>query len=502
MKTTPFRSLLIVLTVCGTRLICPSATRAQDRPTPRLIVVDPGAETRTWDGWGSSLAWWGRAIGGTRNADFYADLIYTTKTVEGYPGLGLNIVRYNVGGGGVQQPEENKGPKLQWQMDIHGYWQNPKERDPAKWDWWLDANQRAMMRKARDRGANVFEMFSDSPMWWMNSNRSTSGSETGGDCLAAGNIGRFAIYLANVARYAADHWDIKFGSVEPFNEPSAMWWKYPGRQEGCHFDVNTQKTMAQALRKELDRLGLENVVVAAADENDIDQGLQTWQGYDEATRAFIGKVNVHGYYRGTDPYRGSNRTELRCASGDQRLWQSEYGEPDGSGLTLGRSIILDLKELKPSAWVYWQPVEPQSGWGMLNAEYVDTDDQLDLSRETRLLTVNRKFYVYGQFTRFIRPGYRILAVDDSDSVAAYDPAQHRLVIVTVTGDKEKSVSYELSKFKFGNGTVQRVATTTAPREGVPDWKQRTDLLPLDHSVLTTTLYPNSVYTFVYDNVAP
>ena len=153
---------------------------AANRGTPALILikVDSSQDLGTWEGWGSSLAWWARAIGGTANADYYADLIYTDKTIDGYPGLGLNIARYNVGGGGINQPQENKGAKLQWQMDIHGYWADPNSSDPASWNWSVDENQRSMMQKSRRRGANVFEMFSDSPMWWMNSNRSTAGSST------------------------------------------------------------------------------------------------------------------------------------------------------------------------------------------------------------------------------------------------------------------------------------------------------------------------------------
>src|SRR5690348_2040869 len=157
---------------------------SQNSSAIATVRIDPMQNLGRWDGWGSSLGWWGRAVGGTANADYYADLIYSTKSVDGYPGLGLNIVRYNVGGGGIAQPAENKGPKLQWQMDIHGHWVDPESEKPTAWDWSVDGNQRSMMLRARARGSNVFELFSDSPMWWMNSNHSAAGSETGGDCLA------------------------------------------------------------------------------------------------------------------------------------------------------------------------------------------------------------------------------------------------------------------------------------------------------------------------------
>ena len=122
--------------------------RNNDRLLPEQSSPIPSSNLGQWEGWGSSLAWWARAIGGTANANYYADLIYTTKITDGYPGLGLNIVRYNVGGGGIDQPQENKGSKLQWQMDIHGYWTDPNKDDPASWNWSVDQNQRSMMRMA------------------------------------------------------------------------------------------------------------------------------------------------------------------------------------------------------------------------------------------------------------------------------------------------------------------------------------------------------------------
>jgi galactan endo-1,6-beta-galactosidase len=491
-----------------------TSNSAQDsKPTPEThssagyVSLDPTHDVGTWEGWGSSLAWWGRAVGGTQNADYYADLIYTTKETDGLPGIGLNIVRYNVGGGGIHQPQENQGPKLQWQMDIPGYWTDPNTGDPQNWNWSVDQNQRAMIQKARDRGANVFEMFSDSPMWWMNANRSTAGSDTGGDCLRPENYDRFAFYLAAVARYAADHWGMRFDSVEPFNEPSANWWKYPGRQEGCHFDLATQQIVVQRLRRALNQAGLKDVAVAAADENNIDAGLNTWNAYGSATRAQVGRVNVHGYGDGTKPYHGPNRVELRRAVAIKQMWLSEYGDGDASGYTMADSIIRDVKELQPSAWIYWQPVEPDVaafGWGLINADYVDTHDQPS-TQKTALVRVNRKFFVIGQFTRYIRPGYHLIEVADPSSIAAYDLSSHRLVVIKVTGAASESIHFDLSNLSSVADTIQVIATTTTPGGSIPDWKQHSQILKLtkrsEQTLIETHLYPKSIYTFVVQGVS-
>jgi galactan endo-1,6-beta-galactosidase len=498
-------TVLLVVLLAGSGPLL--RAHAQQRAlAAKTIKLDPTKNFGTWEGWGSSLAWWARAIGGTANADYYADLIYTTKTTGSYPGLGLNIVRYNVGGGGIEQPKENKGPKLQWQMDIHGYWADPNSSDPITWKWSVDENQRSMMQTARRRGANVFEMFSDSPMWWMNKNRSTAGSNTGGDCLMPENYDRFTFYLASVARYSADHWGTKFDSVEPFNEPSADWWKYPNRQEGCHFDVATQQKVIQSLRQALDRVHLDDVAVAAADENNMDVGVNTWKTYDSAKRNLIGLINVHGYSNGAEPYHGPNRVELRRAVGDKRLWQSEYGDGDASGYTMAQTIIRDVKELRPNAWVYWQPVEPdvpEYGWGLINASYVDTHDQMG-TEETPLVRVNRKFYVYGQFTRYLRPGYQLIGIDETHSIAAYDHGSRKLVIVKVTSDAPETLKLGLSGFSEIGNTIEVIATTTAPGDAVPDWKQHLERLKVekdgDRAITQLILYPKSIYTFVIEGV--
>jgi len=494
-------SVFLIALLSGSALRAPAQQSALETTT---VKVDPTKNFGQWEGWGSSLAWWAHAIGGTANADYYADLIYTTKSTGGYPGLGLNIVRYNVGGGGINQPLENKGAKLQWQMDVHGYWADPNHGDPTTWNWSVDGTQRSLMQKARARGANVFEMFSDSPMWWMNSNRSTSGSDTGGDCLAPKDYDRFTFYLASVARYSADHWGVNFDSVEPFNEPSADWWKYPGRQEGCHFEIATQEKIVESLRRALDREHLNNVVIAAADENNVDAGLNTWNSYSAASRGLVGLINVHGYSNGTEPYRGPNRVELRRVIGTKRLWQSEYGDGDASGYTMAQAIIRDVKELRPSAWVYWQPVEPdvpEYGWGLINADYVDTHDKPS-SENTPLVRVNRKFYVYGQFTRYVRPGSELIAVDDANSVAVYDRSSRKLVVVKVTGDIPEEETLDISRFSAVGESVQLIATTTAPASGVPDWKQHVESVKIENragqKLVSTRLHPRSVYTFVIE----
>jgi hypothetical protein len=87
----PCKSLVLALSLLVTFL---SPGRAENS----VLVLDPAMSQGTWDGWGTSLCWWAKAVG---DRDDIADFLFTTKTVdfqrEKLPGLGMNLVRYNLG---------------------------------------------------------------------------------------------------------------------------------------------------------------------------------------------------------------------------------------------------------------------------------------------------------------------------------------------------------------------------------------------------------------------
>ncbi|KAJ3545204.1 hypothetical protein NM208_g2630 [Fusarium decemcellulare] len=247
-------------------------------------TIDAGSNRGTWEGWGTSLAWWARKFG-TR--DDLADIFFTTKSTQfsgkSLPGLGFNIVRHNAGACSWNTIGSDKmvvSPNMILSRQIEGHWLNWDSSDPASssWSWGVDSNQRNMMWKARDRGANRFELFSNSPMWWMCKNHNPSGSSDGSENIQSWNLGQHAVYMATIAKYAKDNWGITFESVEPFNEPSASWWKADGTQEGCHINVATQATIINNLRAELNSRGLSSMAIAASDESYYDQAVTTLNG--------------------------------------------------------------------------------------------------------------------------------------------------------------------------------------------------------------------------------
>lgn len=337
-------------------------------------------------------------------------------------------------------------PAITASRQIDGYWLNWASDDPttSSWDWTVDANQRAMLQKAAARGANYLELFSNSPMWWMLKNKNPSGSDDGtSDNLQTWNYANHTHYLGEIALYAKNNWDIEFTSVEPFNEPSSDWWKgKTGTQEGCHFEVSTMATVLPLMRTELNARGLTTTTVAATDENTYDLAVSTFNSLGSAAIKALGRVNVHGYQLASGDRDGLY--DLASAAG-LGLWNSEYGESDATGLKLVSNLILDLRWLHPTAWVYWQAIDG-GGWGLITGD--NTAVTLD--------TATQKYFCLAQFSRHIREGMQILDGGSDHVVAAYDAANSKLIIVAVNWGNAQYINFELSSFATSGTSGQKI----------------------------------------------
>jgi len=427
--------LRFVVVVFATALAVGSCCGSQAHVELNLNDV----QTTSFEGWGTSLCWWANAFGDGPHADTIADLLFTTSTVQyngsAVPGLGMNIVRYNVGGSNPEERsfEQTTSSPMPLYKRVPALQGPPAEGSTSgTWNLAADHRQVDMLQKAYRRGATTVEFFSNSPPWWMCTNGTAAGSDTGGDNLLPHYAPQFAEYLAQVCAHAEQSWGIPVHYIEPFNEPRANWWKYPVKQEGCAFGVGRQGRVIEELSKAIQRLNL-RTQVAASDENSVDQALDTWRKLSGTARNHIAKVNVHGYY-GLAPYRGEGRPHLRREAGRRKLWQSEYGDGDISGRALAEQIILDLNHMGADGWAYWQAVDG-ANWGLVKADYRTT---LPL-----LLHIQRKYFVFAHFSRHIQPGSRILRTGRSDLVAAKSPGGERLTLVHLSSESTEPLRVKL-----------------------------------------------------------
>jgi len=464
--------------VCLSCLV-PLSTSAAKAATGTVEVVDPTVEYQTIQGWGTSLAWFAHILGGANDPvrNQIADLIFSPTK-----GLGLNVVRYNIGGG--ENP--NIPDTLALRARIPGY-----EPSQGTWDWSADANQRWFLQAAKKRGADVFEAFSNSPPYWMTNSGSVTGGKDGADNLNPLDYGAFGTYLATVVKHFQDQWGIQFDTVEPLNEPSGTWWSYGGSQEGDHEGTTAQANIIDALAKALsDNQSVTRI--SAPDENTIDQTLSSWNTYSPTTQSYVSQINTH-------TYGGTNRTGLYNAAylSNKRLWVSEHGDGDGTGIQMSDSILQDMTYLHPSAWVYWQAVDDSSapGWGFLV-------NNLNAQPNSWTYTFNEKYYVMGQYSEFVRPGYQFIRMNNlsgqPDAAAFLDHATNTLVIVA-TNDQNtsESMTYDLSGFNSVGVSADEYQTTAYG--GLNENLQSLPKVPIVDGNLSTNLPAQSVTTFVIHN---
>jgi O-glycosyl hydrolase len=429
-------------------------------------AVDPAVRYQTFEGWGVSLAWWAKVVGGF--PDSYRN-DYMDKIFDPVKGLGFNIVRYNIGGG-----EDPSHDKLPLRADMPGF-----ETAPGQWNWDADAGQRWVLQQAKARGATLFEAFSNSPPYWMTVSGSVTGEKDGHNNLAPEHEKDFADYLVTVVQHFQDKEGITFRTLEPFNEPNSWWWRRGNNQEGCHFDHSTQADIIQLLGQELANAH-STTRVSAPDENSIDDSLDSFLSYPPAAKDLLFQVNTHSY-------NGSKRTELAqaVASAHKILWQTEYGDGDDSGISLSNAILKDMNQMHPSAWIYWQAVDGAK-WGLLtnNVDGTVSDPK-----------IGKKYWVMANYSRFIRPGSVFIDIQNDHSLAALDATGKNLTIVTTNpDDHDEKITYDLSRFDTSQVGVTGYRTSSYE-----------DLTPLTELSVTGThldyvLPEKSVTTFVLSGV--
>lgn len=460
-----------------------------------------------FEGWGTSLCWWANRIG-------YSDTLSKQAAADffGKDGLQLNIVRYNIGGG--DDPSHDHITRTDSEMP--GYAVNASYDEKSgnctwDYDWTQDANQRNVLNQALAAYGDdlIVEAFSNSPPYFM----TKSGCSSGAVISRQNNLkddcyDDFARYLADVSAHFKKEWGITFQSIDPMNEPNTDYWKAMSeKQEGCHFDPgDSQSEMLVDMRSALDKEGLTGTILCGTDETDIDKQIVSYNVLTDEAKAALGRIDTHSYI-------GSKRTQLSALAQKEgkNLWMSEVDGGDtagvgavqmGAGLWLAQRITTDMNQMTPSAWILWQAIDShisKDGYqGKKDSGMVDVNSGYwglavaDHDKQEVILTM--KYYAFGQFTRFIRPGYEIISVDDQ-TLAAYDPEGHQLVIVTTNADvNDKTADFDLSGFKTV-GADAGVTRTSGSAEDGEKWAVL-DPVAVQNQSLQVTLKGNSVTTFV------
>ena len=457
-----------------------------------------------FEGWGTSLCWWANRIG-------YSDVL-SQKAAEllfdAEIGLGMNIARYNIGGG--DDPTHRHITRTDSMMP--GFWELDEATGAHIFDGTKDENQRNVLLRAMAACGSDFivEAFSNSPPYYMTESGCSSGAlSASANNLREDQVEAFAEYLAQVALFYKENYGITFQSMSPMNEPNTAYWEaFSPKQEGCHVSSGeSQSAILVATQKALEAKGLGDILLVGTDETSTVLAANSFKKLSEEAKAVLDRIDTHSYKVGR-----LEELQALAAENGKNLWMSEVdgdatlgknsGEM-GAALWLANKMISDIQGLMPSAWILWQGIDNH----ISTEGYMGNQDSgaPDLSRGYWGLTVvdhdneeillTKKYYAFGQLSRYIRPGYRIIHMDGHGVLAAYSEEEQKLVIVVVNVEEtELEVGFSLAGFCYGGGTAQMIRTSQNE-----NWAEL-PAISVQKDMLRTVLAPYSITTFIVDNV--
>ena len=401
----------VVLTIAVVALVasCSSTGAATSAPPPTTaaavsqdlpVVHVDATPAQKIDGFGASGAWWPNDLARfpRRVQQRVDEMLFSGH------GIALSGYRYNIGGGGVGVNNPARAPK------------EPPTDTPGL----------AFLRAAHDAHVPILTGFVNSAP-----PRFTTNGKSCGGSLEPGSEAAYARYVAGVVERLHDHDHVTLRYVSPMNEPDNSFGDCG--QEGMQVAVEQRALVVQELGKELARRAPYAKVVA--DETTADAILANeapqWLAAPDTTR-YLAAIAHHTYDFPDDALRQlvpaiADRfgiptwmTEICCYKGSGGVATSfgpQYDPTITQGLWLADQVYGDLTVAGDSAWYWWTALSPAIGCDpkadpqcvtQVNGQgfndgllYYDPNDATD--RDTQIFTTKR-FFVLGQFSRYVRPG--------------------------------------------------------------------------------------------------
>jgi len=511
-------SIALSTSLVGTSL---AFAGAEQVASAGYTVVDANKQYQTWQGWGTSLCWWANAVGGwtmegvsgKQKREEIMELTFSES------GLGLNIVRYNAGGG--DDPDHTH---MSDYRDMPGIFSSPY----ASADLSADANQLYVLAEAkriREETAKkngtetdfVSEIFNNSPPYYMTESGCSSGNSNAADeNLSSLSYDDFVRWYADVVEVLGEA-GYTFDYIQPMNEPGSDYWAAYGSQEGNRvYAGDNQSELLVRLKSELKSRGLDALQVTCGDETSSMLAFENYSDLTPAAKAVSDKLNYHIYSKSDesrmllgDLVYGEERN---FSGAEKQLWMSEicYGAdiPDSHddmtyALELASDIRKDAYLAGASAWVFWQVVESElanlsygNNYGLIHGVFQDEEHNeygvdmsaAGLAKGDYFLT--KQYYALGQYSKYIGSGYKIVWTGDENAVAALSPDGKRLVLVVSNPEASaKKVNYFFSG--FDGARAERVETSKDK-----NWQQSE--VGVFNGILKDTVAGESIVTYVID----
>lgn len=493
-----------------------TVTRIEYTPTPSPAVVDLAAPAQTMDNFSASDSWSMQMVGlwSDANKNTIADLLFSTNK-----GIGLSAWRFNLAAGFDTTISANSLGWQPWRTE-QGFLVSSNN-----YDWTRQPGQRWFLSAAKARGIDQYiAMIYSPPTNFTRNGRVYSTDTTFSSNLKPGYEPAFAQFIGDVLAHFKTNSvvaeQVSFNYVMPINEPQYDW-DQPA-QEGCRYGNSDILTLIPAVSSSLAARGLTTQIIvpeagdltALYQQNSFKYG-QSYGNYltslNSITNLVSRNLTAHSYF--TDNVTNqlvSIRQTLNAqmaANPFWRYWQTEYCPLGTVGpvrdltmttaLNVARVIWADVAVANASAWHWWLSLSPADYKdGLLYTDYFSPGD-------AESLYCSKNFWAYGQWSRFIRPGWKRVAMSSYADVfglmsaAFVAPASNSLALVIINASGT-------------NKLLAPDATSIGAGKGIAYWSPWiTSALPSDNLSPLPPLAPgsecvvpaNSVVTLVANIVA-
>jgi O-glycosyl hydrolase len=397
-------AVVVLVAACSSSKLAakpvPATTTTIVAPANLHVVRVAAAPAQSIDGFGASGAWWPNDLVKfpATVQKLVADMLFSPRGIE------LSGYRYNIGGGGVGVTTPDRAPR--------------QEAD--------DTGGLTFLRAANAAHVSVLTGFVNSapPQF------TTNGKSCGGN-LKPGSEAAYGQYLAGVVARLHDDDHITLQYISPMNEPDNNFGDCG--QEGMQVPVAQRALVVRALGTALAQRAPYAKVIA--DETTADAILANeapqWLAVPGTAR-YVAAIAHHTYDFPTDALRRllpplaerfakpTWMTEICCYKGSGGVATSfgaEYDPTMTQGFWLADQIYDDFTIAGDSAWYWWTALSSVIGCDPKAAPQcpsrVNTkgfndgllyyDPAFATDGVTKIFTTKR-FFVLGQFSRYVRPG--------------------------------------------------------------------------------------------------
>ena len=437
MKKTFFLSMTAALMMASQALAQSSYT----------ITIHPNTSYQTIVDFGASDCWTADFVGKyftTAEKEKSAKWLFSQETdANGNPeGIGLSMWRVNLGAGSAEQGT-NSGID---DATRRGYCYLDAK---GNYDWTKSVGQQYFMQQAKKYGVDHFLLFSNSaPVQFTKNGKAYADKGVSGSNLADSHYADFANFLATATKHFTDE-GYNVTLIDPVNEPQYDW---TDGQEGSPWTNECIAKLARELDKSITQQGLSAQILlpeacqwkalySDGTEKRANNQIEAFFNASNTTTYIGDLTNLKKAVAGHSYWTFGTNADLKDIR--QNVWDKakEYGldvyqtewsmldaAPSSSAgfpssydaasymdiaLYMGKIIHCDLTYGNMASWSYWTTFA-QEKWSQKNRFYLlRMNAQGDNGNESYgditkggTITDNPNLWVLGNYSRFIRPGYK------------------------------------------------------------------------------------------------